>query len=215
VTHECERERAVRRYLPLARALAARYRHSDEPLEDLVQVACIGLLKAIDRFDPERGTAFASFAVPTILGELRRHFRDHTWAVRVPRDRQELYLRIERVRVELGSTLGRPPTVAELAKHLGAGEERVLQALELGRVCRAEPLETAAPVVDDGFERAEDRAMLDELLRVLTPHEAQVVRLRFHEDLTQDAIAARLGINQMKVSRTLHRSLARLREAAA
>lgn len=216
----CDREEAVRRYLPLARSLAARYRAGTEPLDDLVQVASIGLLKAIDRFDPARGTAFSSFAVPTILGELRRHFRDRTWAVRVPRERQELYLRIERSRDQLTAALGRQPTVAELSARLGAGEEDVLRAIELDVAHHAVTLdgesgaELTPGTLDGGYERAEDRAVLAPLLAVLTPQESEIVRLRFAEDLTQDAIAARLGVSQMHVSRVLRRSLVRLREAA-
>jgi RNA polymerase sigma-B factor len=210
-----DRERLVCRYLPLARSLAARYRSSDEPIDDLVQVACVGLVNAVDRFDPARGNAFSSFAVPTILGELRRHFRDRTWAVRVPRDRQELYLRLERARDELAAALGRQPTVSELGAHVDATDEQVLLALDLDSAFRAGPLEAPAPVIDDGYARAEDRAVLAGLLPALDPFEAEIVRLRFHEDLTQDAIADRVGITQMKVSRVLHRSLTRLREAAA
>jgi RNA polymerase sigma-B factor len=210
-----DRELLIRRYLPLAQSLAARYRASDEPFEDLVQVAYVGLLGAIDRFDPERGTAFSTFAVPTILGELRRYFRDRTWALRVPRDGQELYLRIERARDSLAVTLGRQPTTAELAAHLGASEEQVLHALDLDGAYRAGPLEAPAPDIDDGYERAEERAVLATLLPVLTPLEAEIVHLRFHEDLTQERIAQRVGVTQMKVSRVLHESIARLRLAAA
>jgi RNA polymerase sigma-B factor len=220
-----DRETAVIRYLPLARSLAARYSQSGEPKEDLEQVAAIGLLKAIDRFDPERGTAFSSFAIPTILGELRRYFRDRTWAMRVPRTLQELTLRIEHVRDELTASLGREPTVAELSEHLGTSEELVLQAFELSLVRHAYPLEAPRPdgergetdppgYVDDGYVRVEHRAMLVPLLADLTPRDAQIVFLRFSEDLTQDAIAGLVGISQMHVSRVLHRSLARLRFAA-
>jgi RNA polymerase sigma-B factor len=218
-----KRDEMIERYLPLARSLAARYRATDEPYEDLVQVASVGLVKAVDRFDPARGSAFSSFAVPTILGELRRHFRDRTWAMRVPRDRQELYLRLERTRDELTMSLGRQPTLAELAEQAVASEEEILQALELSAAYRAEPLEAADPdaeagpmpgSIDDGYERAEDRAVLDTLLRTLAPPDAEIVLLRFHEDLTQDAIARRVGVSQMHVSRVLRRSLARLREAA-
>src|SRR5689334_17629045 len=131
----------VRRYLPLAHRLAAKYRNRAEPIEDLEQVAAIGLLNAIDRFDPDRGTTFTSFAVPTILGELRRHFRDHTWALRVPRSLQELTLRIEPARDLLATRLGRSPTIAELARHLGTGEEPILQALEVSLARHAFPLE--------------------------------------------------------------------------
>jgi RNA polymerase sigma-B factor len=221
------RDAAVERYLPLARSLAARYRRSGEPLEDLEQVASIGLLNAIDRFDLDRGIAFSSFAVPTILGELRRHFRDRTWAMRVPRQLQELSLRIERARDELTAVLGRQPTVAEVAGRLRVDEELVLQALELTTAHHTVPLDGAwtgdddelpdrSPgTVDDGYARAEARAVLAPLLGTLSAEDAQIVFLRFREDLTQDAIARRVGVSQMQVSRVLYRSLAHLREVAA
>jgi len=219
------RERAFRRYLPLAHSLAARYRGCGEPLEDLKQVAGIGLLNAIDRFDPARGSAFSSFAVPTILGELRRHFRDRTWAVRVPRQLQELSLRAERARDELTSSLGRQPTIGELARRVEASEEMILQALELDGARHTIPLdpqrddgrdadELSAPD-DDGYARADDRAVLAPLLGALSAQEAMIVFLRFSEDLTQDAIARRVGVSQMHVSRVLCRSLSRLRDGAA
>jgi RNA polymerase sigma-B factor len=168
--------------------------------------------------------AFSSFAVPTILGELRRHFRDRTWALRVPRALQELSLRLETARDQLTGTLGRQPTIAELSERLDAGEEQILQALELGSAQRADPLdgsgadddEAARSMpghIDDGFARAEDRAMLAPLLGMLSARDAAIVLLRFREDLTQDAIARRVGVSQMQVSRVLTRSLARLREA--
>jgi RNA polymerase sigma-B factor len=221
-----DREEALRRYLPLARSLAGRYRHSGEPIEDLEQVASIGLLMAIDRFDPDRGTRFSSFAVPTILGELRRYFRDRTWALRAPRQLQELGLRIERARDDMTASLGRQPTIAELSERLGVGEEQIMQALELGAAHHALPLDGPPPgdddgaqdlmpgSVDDGYARAEDRALLAPLLGTLSAEEAEIVFLRFREDLTQDAIAQRVGVSQMHVSRVLYRSLARLRDAA-
>ena len=220
-----QREQVFRRFLPLARSLAARYRRSGEPLEDLEQVAGIGLLNAIDRFDPDRGTAFSSFAVPTILGELRRHFRDRTWALRVPRRLQDLGGQIEHVRDELTSSLGRQPTVHELADRLQTDAETILQAIELNVARSAVPLagppgvgDTDAYSVhganDDGYSRAEDRAVLAPLLARLSAQDAEIVLLRFREDLTQDAIARRVGVSQMQVSRVLHRSLARLRDAA-
>jgi RNA polymerase sigma-B factor len=221
-----QREVVFRRYLPLARSLAARYRRSGEPLEDLEQVAGIGLLNAIDRFDPDRGASFSSFAVPTILGELRRHFRDRTWALRVPRQLQDLVLVIDRVRDEVTSSLGRQPTIAELAERLNTDAETILQALELTIARHTIPLagpegsdeveERAVPgAVDAGYARAEDRATLAPLLATLTPRDAAIVLLRFRDDLTQEAIAQRVGVSQMHVSRILYRSLARLREAAA
>jgi RNA polymerase sigma-B factor len=218
------REAAVRRYLPLAHALAARYGYAAEPLEDLQQVAAVGLLNAIDRFDPDRGTAFTSFAVPTILGELRRHFRDRTWPLRVPRDQQELFLTLERVRDELAVALGRQPTVAELAGRVGVGEEAVLHALELSVARSTLPLVLRGPddedeedvpgELDAGYGHVEDHAMLVPLLATLSARDAEVLVLRFAEDLTQEAIARRLGVSQMSVSRALRRSLARLRDAA-
>jgi RNA polymerase sigma-B factor len=220
------RERAFRRYLPLAHSLAARYRGGGEPLEDLQQVAGIGLLKAIDRFDPVRGTAFSSFAVPTILGELRRHFRDRTWALRVPRQLQELSMRIERARDDLTPSLGRQPTLAELADRLQTTEETVLQALELDGARHTIPLagpqddeggdaEEVPGAMDDGYALAEDRAVLASLLATLSAQEAVIVYLRFSEDLTQDDIARRVGVSQMTVSRVLYRSIIQLRDAAA
>jgi RNA polymerase sigma-B factor len=222
------RDDAVMRYLPLARSLARRYRHTGEPMEDLEQVACIGLLHAIDRFDPTRGAAFTSFAVPTILGELRRHFRDKTWALRVPRGLQELAWKLERARDELTVSIGRQPTVAELADHLGTGQELVLQALELALAQSTIPIEEpgsdgeedepAARLpgrLDDGYDRAEDRAVLAPLLSALPERDARIVALRFCGDLTQDAIARRVGTSQMHVSRVLRRSLATLHDAAA
>jgi RNA polymerase sigma-B factor len=220
------RDRAFQRYLPLARSLAGRYRRSEEPIEDLEQVAGIGLLKAIDRFDPERGTAFSSFAVPTILGEIRRHFRDATWALRVPRQLQELTLRIERARDDLTASLGRQPTVAELSESVRSPEELILQALDLSAAQHTLPLDEPSRAdedgggehdharVDDDFARAEDRAVPAPLLATLSADEAEIVFLRFREDLTQDAIARRVGVSQMHVSRVLRRSLAKLRDAA-
>ena len=218
-----DRERAVRRYLPLARSLANRYQYSGEPMEDLEQVASLGLLKAIDRFDPGRGVAFSSFAVPTILGELRRYFRDRTWTLRAPRELQELTVRIEGARDELTSSLGRQPTIAELSERLGVTEERILQALELVLAFHTVPLDGHGPSdgeasdlpgrIDDGYARAEDRAVLAPLLGTLSARDAEIVLLRFREDLTQDDIAHRVGVSQMQVSRVLARSLSKLREA--
>jgi RNA polymerase sigma-B factor len=220
-----QREQAFRRFLPLARSLAARYRRSGEPLEDLEQVASIGLLNAIDRFEPARGTAFSSFAVPTILGELRRYFRDRTWAVHVPRRLQEVGGQIEHVRDELTSSLGRQPTAHELADRLQSDAETILQAIELNLARSAVPLAGPPGVgdtdaysvpgaVDGGYARAEDRAVLAPLLGRLSARDAEIVLLRFREDLTQDAIARRVGVSQMQVSRVLHRSVAQLRDAA-
>ena len=220
-----QREQVFRRFLPLARSLAARYRRSGEPVEDLEQVASIGLLNAIDRFDPERGAAFSSFAVPTILGELRRHFRDRTWALRVPRRLQELGGQIEPARDELTSKLGRQPTMHELADRLQTDTETILQALELSVARHTVPIDGPPGTgdtnvncvpggVDDGYARAEDRAVLAPLLARLSTRDAEIVLLRFRDDLTQDAIARRVGVSQMQVSRVLHRTVAELRDAA-
>jgi RNA polymerase sigma-B factor len=223
------REALVERFLPLARNLARRYRYGSEPMDDLVQVASLGLLKAIDRFDPDREVAFTSFAVPTILGELKRHFRDKGWSVRVPRDLQELAVKLERVSDEMTRGLGRAPTTAELAERLEVTEERLLEAREAAGAHRALSLEQGARsdeetelfpadtlgVEDPGFELAEDSATVAGLMRVLTPREREVLRLRFEEDLTQTEIGARVGISQMHVSRLIRQSLTRLREAAA
>jgi len=213
-THSQYRDQAVRRHLPLARSLAHRYWHSGEPIEDLEQVACIGLLNAIDRFDPDQGTCFSTFAVPTILGELRQHFRDRTWALRPPRRLQELSVRVQHARGDLVPSLGREPTVAELSDRLCAAPELVLQALEIGAARHSVPLDGAWAADDDGYARAEDRALLVSLLRALSPQDAEIVLLRFREELTQDAIARRVGVSQMHVSRVLCRSMVRMRDAA-
>ena len=222
------REEVVQRFLPLARQLARRYAGAGEPLEDLVQVASLGLVKAVDRFDPSRAVAFSSFAVPTILGELKRHFRDKGWSVRVPRDLQELALRLDRTSEELGRELGRAPTTAEVAERLGVTEEEVLEAREAAHAYRAVSLDRprteddeGGPAVadamggdDPGFRRAEDAATVDQLLRVLAPREREVLRLRFVEDLTQQEIGDRIGVSQMHVSRLIRQAIARLGDAA-
>ena len=222
------RDAIVARFLPLARQLARRYAGAGEPLDDLIQVASLGLVKAVDRFDPDRAVAFSSFAVPTILGELKRHFRDKGWSVRVPRDLQELALRLERVAEELSRELARAPTPAELATRLGVSEEDVLEAREAAHAYRAVSLdrprtddEDSGPNVadamggeDPGFGRAEDAATVDQLLRVLAPREREVLRLRFVEDLTQQEIGERIGVSQMHVSRLIRQAIARLGDAA-
>ncbi|MBI5106364.1 MAG: SigB/SigF/SigG family RNA polymerase sigma factor [Solirubrobacterales bacterium] len=222
------REQLVERYLPLARQLARRYQRPEEPLDDLLQVASLGLVKAVDRFDCTRQVAFSSYAVPTILGEIKRHFRDRTWAVRVPRDLQELALKADRLVSDLTRELHRAPTVTELAERLEVSEEQVLEALEAAgayratsfdapRGAEAEPGETLADSVggeEEGFDQAEDRATLDQLMGSLTPREREVLRLRFEEDLTQAEIGARIGVSQMQVSRLIRQAVARLRLAA-
>jgi RNA polymerase sigma-B factor len=220
------REQLVERYLPLARQLARRYQRADEPLEDLVQVASLGLLKAVDRFDRGREVAFSSYAVPTILGELKRHFRDRTWSVRVPRDLQELALRVDRAVTRLSAGQRRSPSVGELAEAVGASQEQVLEALEAAAAYRAgsldaprsaqgeDPGETVADSLADeerGFLRAEQRATLEPLLARISERERTVLRLRFDEDLMQAEIGERIGVSQMQVSRLIRQALAQLR----
>jgi RNA polymerase sigma-B factor len=222
------REALVQRFLPLARQLARRYQRGGEPLDDLVQVASLGLLKAIDRFDPDRPTAFSSFAVPTILGELKRHFRDKGWSVRVPRDLQEMAVRVDRVAEAMARDLGRAPTPAEMAEHIGTTTERVLEAREAAGAYRAVSLDRSRDededdgegmaetfgVEDPGFGLAENAATVERLMTVLTDREREVLRLRFAEDLTQSEIGARVGVSQMHVSRLIRQAIARLRDEA-
>jgi RNA polymerase sigma-B factor len=222
------REELVARFLPLARQLARRYQRADEPLDDLVQVASLGLIKAIDRFDPDRQVAFSSYAVPTILGELKRHFRDRTWSVRVPRDLQELVLKVDRAVGELSRDLHRAPSVAEIAEAVRSTEEEVLEALEAGAAYRATSLETprqsdeeggetigdAMGTDEPGFVDAEHRATLHRLLHAVGPREREVLRMRFEEDMTQAEIGEVIGVSQMQVSRIIRQALGRLRIAA-
>ncbi len=213
--------------MPLARKLARRYSGAREPFDDLLQVASLGLVKAIDRYDADRGTAFSSFAVPTILGELKRYFRDLGWAVHVPRGAQELAVKVEEVNHRLTARYGRPPSVQALAQYMELPVEDVLDALETARAHHAASLD--APH-DDGegdgsgslvesFGRpdrrlvgADDRLTVGAAARSLSEAEREVLFLRFVEDLTQSEIAARVGVSQMQVSRILRRTLARLRE---
>jgi RNA polymerase sigma-B factor len=223
------REQLIERYLPLARRLARRYQRADEPLEDLVQVASLGLLKAIDGFDIARDVAFSSYATPTILGELKRHFRDRTWSVRVPRDLQELALRVDRAVAEMSGGKRHAPTIGELATAVAASEEQVLDALQAASAYRAGSLDAPRPgqpgedsgeslvgdtlgVEESGFTRAEERATLGPLLALISPRERLVLTLRFREDLTQAEIGERIGVSQMQVSRILRRALTRVRE---
>jgi RNA polymerase sigma-B factor len=219
----------VERYLPLARHLARRYPSAGER-EDVVQVASLGLLKAVDRFDPERGIAFSSFATPTILGEIKRYFRDCGWSVHVPRELQDRKHRADAAAHALTSALGRAPTPGELAAELGVGVEDVLEALATATAHRPVPLDKAssdaesapAPRVateDDGFARTDDALVVESLLRLLGARERAIVVLRFRYDLLQREIAALLGISQMQVSRVLTAAIAQLahhaEEAAA
>jgi RNA polymerase sigma-B factor len=218
------RNALVERFIPLARRLALRYRHTEEPLEDLVQVACLGLVKAVDRFDPDRACRFASYAVPTILGELKRHFRDKSWAVHVPRELQEHALALGRETDRLSRHLGRSPNVQELAEALGWEDEDVLEASEVLHSYHAVSLD--APVSRDGedslalvealgssdnrFELVHSRQVISEAWQSLPELERTVLVLRFLHDLPQRRIAELVGYSQMHVSRLLRRSLAKL-----
>jgi RNA polymerase sigma-B factor len=213
--------------LPLARSLARRYVGKGEPLEDLEQVASLGLLKAIDRFDVSRDVRFATFAVPTIAGELKRHFRDRGWMLRVPRDIQELSARVTRAREAFTREHGRSPTVSEVAAALGESDERVLDALRAADAYKMmsldEPLAgtdgagvlDAVGDLDDGFALAEHRAMLRTGLDVLAPREREILRLRYYEGLTQREIARAVGVSQMHVSRLIRRSVDSMRDTIA
>jgi RNA polymerase sigma-B factor len=223
-----DREMLVERFLPLARQLARRYQRPEEPFDDLFQVACLGLVNAIDRFNLERDVAFSSYAVPTILGEIKRYFRDRTWSVRVPRDLQDLALKVDRAVADLSLDLHRQPTVGEIAERVGYEEEDVLEALEACGAYKATSLEPPRGTDDDsgdtlgdtlgteeqGFAVAEDRASIAYLMRSLTAREREVLRLRFEEDLTQAEIGERIGVSQMQVSRIIRQALGRLRAYA-
>ena len=229
IDHRDRRARAalIERFLPLARSLARRYQRGSEPLDDLVQVASIALVKAIDRYDPARGYAFSSFAVPTIAGELKRHFRDHTWMVRPPRGIQELTLRVEGALTRLTQQLDRSPTTGELAAAVGVGDEQILEAMQArsargalslhapqGEPGDATSLEDTLGAEDPDIERAEKRAELDRLMQSVSPRARAMLRMRFEEDMTQAEIGAVIGISQMQVSRILRQTIAKLREVS-
>lgn len=220
------RDELVAAHLGLAEYLARRFANRGEPLDDLVQVASLGLIKAVDRFDPERGVEFSTYATHTIVGELKRHFRDKGWAIRAPRRMQELYLQLGKVVGTLSQELGHSPTIAELAAEVEVSEEEVLEALEAGQAYRSASLD--APVGNEEGETlgahlgeedvsladVESRATLSPLLAQLPPRERLILHLRFFEGLTQSEIATRLNISQMHVSRLLARSVSELRSAA-
>jgi RNA polymerase sigma-B factor len=219
------REEVVVRLLPLARQLASRYRHSGEPLDDLAQVACLGLLKAIDRYDPERGTGFTRYALPTMLGELKRHFRDKGWALRVPRATQELALKVNEALGTLPAKLGRAARPRDVAEAIGVSVEAVLEAMEAATAYEAASLDAPrATTAEDedwtyadtlggdepGYELVELGEALRGTLDALPARDRLILRLRFERDMTQAEIAGCLGISQMHVSRLLRRSLNRL-----
>jgi RNA polymerase sigma-B factor len=223
------REELAERFLPLARDLALRYTHTDESFDDLLQVASLGLIKAIDRFEPDRGTKFTSYAAPTILGELKRHFRDKGWALRVPRGLQEQTLAVSRETDALSRKLGRSPRVREVAAALGCSVEEVLEAQEAAASYEAASLDAptardddeAAPLLDliggedPAYELVESRDAIASTWKALPDGERRVLELRFTSDLTQREIGERIGCSQMHVSRLLRRALNRLETAAA
>jgi RNA polymerase sigma-B factor len=222
------RTELIERYMPLARSLALRYRRASEPLDDLIQVASVGLVKAVDRWDPDRGLAFSSYAVPTILGELRRYFRDSTWDVRPARDMQELCLAVEEARDALWIDLGHSPTVGDLASHLGRPQEEVLEALQAteGRSLRSldAPVHeeegdsaSAGELIgseDPEYDRVDAGVTFERLSGVLDDRAREILRLRFAEDLLQSEIAERVGCSQMHVSRIIRASLEKLYQYA-
>lgn len=222
------RTELVERFLPLARDLALRYTYTDEPYDDLLQVASLGLIKAIDRFEPGRGSKFTSYAAPTILGELKRHFRDKGWSLHVPRDLQERTLAVSRETEALSKRLGRSPKVREVAEHLGRTIEEVLEAQEAAASYEAASLDAPAGRTDEesatlvellgsedsSYELVEDRQAIATTWRTLPDVERQVLELRFMHDLTQREIGERIGYSQMHVSRLLRRALTRLETEA-
>ncbi|HXF00267.1 MAG TPA: sigma-70 family RNA polymerase sigma factor [Solirubrobacterales bacterium] len=216
------REELVRRFLPLARSLALRYRGTPEPLEDLIQVASLGLVKALDGFDPERGDSFKAYAAPTILGELRRHFRDRVWDLRLPRTLQERTLVVRQAAAALSDELGRTPTVSQIAERLELSEEEVIEALEAESARRPLSLDAqrspedseSQPMVETvggpepGYDRVESQVAAEGT--ELTEREHIVLRMRFEQDLPQHEIGRRLGVSQMQVSRIMRGALAKI-----
>ena len=221
------RDELCARFMPLARQLARRYQRGNEPLDDLVQVASLDLIKAIDRYSLERGTAFSSYAVPTILGELKRYFRDVGWAVHVPRGMQERIMQVNSTVETLSRRLGRSPTPAEVGKEIGASPEDVLEAMEASVAYEASSLDAprtnaadsdsyaeSIGADDDAYEQIEYMQTIAPTMRALPERDRLVLKLRFEDDLTQSEIADRIGVSQMHVSRLIRRALARLRTVA-
>jgi RNA polymerase sigma-B factor len=223
------REQLIEQYMSLVRSLARRYSYRGEQFEDLVQIGAIGLIKAIDRFDLERGVELTTYATPNIIGEIKRHFRDKGWSVRVPRGLQELNVQLSRLMDQLTVQLSRSPTIPELAKASGSTEEEVLEALESGRPYSSlslssgggadgeedlDPLESIG-TEEHQYEVSEDRAVLAPGFRALDERERKILQLRFFDGLTQSQIAAHVGISQMHVSRLIRRSLEKIRAEIA
>ncbi len=218
------RDQLVTLHLPLAEHLARRFRDRGEPLDDLIQVATVGLIKAVDRFDPDRGVEFSTYATPTIVGEIKRHFRDRGWAIRVPRRLQDLRMQLTQATAELSQRTGRSPTVAELAQYIGVSEEQILEGIESAAAYSTISLEAGgdsddAPTLlstlgtdDPAIASFELREALRPLLEALPERDQQIIAMRFGENLTQTQIAQRIGVSQMHVSRLLARALEQLRE---
>jgi len=222
------RDRTIEAWLPLAQHLAHRYSGRGEPTDDLLQTAAVGLIKAVDKFDPDRGVDFAGYAIPTIIGELKRHFRDRTWDIRVPRRLQELRLAISEANSTLLQTLGRSPTITDIATHLKVTEEEILEGLEGARAYNAVSLSTPTGdgerttelgdllgADDNQYELAELRVALGPALATLDEREQKILTLRFYGNLTQSQIADHIGISQMHVSRLLTKALTKLRTQLA
>jgi RNA polymerase sigma-B factor len=221
------RDELCERFMPLARQLARRYQRGNEPLDDLVQVASLGLIKAIDRYSLDRGTAFSSYAVPTILGELKRYFRDVGWAVHVPRGMQERIMQVNTTMETLSRRLGRSPTPAEVGADIGCTTEQVLEAMEASVAYEATSLDAprtgnadsdsyadSIGADDEAYEQIEFMETIAPTMRALPERDRLVLKLRFEDDLTQSEIADRIGVSQMHVSRLIRRALARLRTVA-
>ena len=223
-----DRDAIVERFMPLARRLAGRYNRRPDSLDDLTQVAALALVKAVDRFDPSRGIAFSSYAVPTIVGEIKRYFRDHAWAVRPPRALAERALRVEGMVREFTEQHHRAPTVAELCDHMDLGEEEVLDALHAGRAAHASSLDAPVGKQDDaavslgerlggddeGYGLAEQRVLLDGLMRGVSPRDREILHMRYFEDMTQAEIGEVFGVSQMQVSRLVRNSIERMQTVA-
>jgi RNA polymerase sigma-B factor len=212
------RNELITKHMRLAEYLAGRFANRGEPVDDLRQVALIGLLKAVERFDPMRGLKFTSFATPTILGEIKRHFRDRGWTVRVPRRVQELHLQLDGITADLSQELGRPPTPGEIARRAGVREEDVLEGMEAGGMYNlgsidahpdqeGQPASARIGATDPALDSLDERIAVQQMLKSLPEREQRIVYLRFYEGLTQSEIAERVGISQMHVSRLLMKSL--------
>jgi RNA polymerase sigma-B factor len=227
-THDrAARDELVRNWLPLIRSLARRYSYTSEPLDDLCQVGAMALVKAIERYDPAVGSSFKAYAVPTIVGELRRHFRDTGWALHIPRALQERAHIVGTGLSELSARSGRSPTISELAEFTGLGREEVIEGLEVRMAYDTSSLDVSADGADDGgwrarlgadddaLEQVEYSAVLERTMRALPERERLLLHLRFAEDLSQSEIARRVGVSQMHVSRLLRRAVGRMRAAAA